>query len=165
MVLSLCPIAFRVKNWLYVLYSKVATCSIKRMTVIPHRKLSEIFKKDILQNSCQNISVVESALNKITGIGFRAFTGKKFPSRRFAFGYIGISALPQSGLTWTSLLIKLQAFRCRAQLVKPLQRKLFENVFKRASFLNIFQKESVMKSLTFAIDLQSVHSRFANLVK
>ena len=81
MVLSLCPIAFRVKNWLYLLYSKVATYGIKRMTVIPRRKLSEIFEKDILQNSCQNISVVESAFNKILGIGFRTFTEKKLPSR------------------------------------------------------------------------------------
>ena len=154
MVLFLCPIAFRVKNWLHVLYSKVATYSIKWMTVIP--------RKNFLPNPCQNISVMESTSNKITGIEFRAFPGKKFPSRRFPFGYIGISVLLQSGLTWTSLLIKLQAFRCRAQLVKPLHHKLFENVFKRLSFRNIFQKEFVVKSFRFAIELQSPHSRFSN---
>ena len=87
MVLSLCPIAFTIKNWLYVFYAKAATYSIKRMAVIPRKKLFEIFKKHYLQNPYQNISAVESTFNKITGIDFRTFPGRKFPSR-FSFVFL-----------------------------------------------------------------------------
>ena len=52
-------------------FSKVATYCIKRMAVLRRTIFSKIFKRGILQNPCQKVSVVESAFEKITGIDFR----------------------------------------------------------------------------------------------
>ena len=133
--------------------------------MIPGRKFSKIYKRGIMQKPCQKIFVGESVSNKITGIDFTPSTEKKFPLRRFSFGYIGISALPHSGLTWTSFLVKLRVLQCRApNFIKSYYTVNVFKFFLRDLVFETFSEKNLWQSLLI-VDLQSIYCRFATLLK
>ena len=112
-VSSVCTMYFKQE-----IFSKVTTSCIKGITVKPRRKFTEILKIGTWENPCQKTPVMESVFNKITGMDSRPafFLKRNFHPGRFPVNTLEFSALFQSGLLWTLILIKLRDVHWRAAL-------------------------------------------------